>query len=133
MPKEILHARWLLICQLTLGQRMECMLAQPRITIICPTCPTLAQRCANMLALRLPNEQTYVGPMTWPTEMLRWLNVIMLSGNEFQPKLSLQRQLMGLSPNYNDLGMGRDMAWYAFPEDCLLIVLSKICIVIYFL
>ena len=27
-PREILHSRWLLICQLTLGQRMEYMLAQ---------------------------------------------------------------------------------------------------------
>ena len=24
----------------------------------------------------------------------------------------MRRQLMGLSPKYNDLGLGRDMAWY---------------------
>ena len=52
---------------------------------------------------------------------------------DLQPKLSLQRQLMGLSPKYNDLGLGRDMAWY----DCLSIVLtevalSKFCIIIFF-
>ena len=34
---------------------------------------------------------------------------------DLQPKLSLRRQLMGLSPKYNDLGLGRDMAWYACP------------------
>ena len=34
-------------------------------------------------------------------------------GMDLQQKLSLRRQLMGLSPKYNDLGLGRDMAWYA--------------------
>ena len=34
---------------------------------------------------------------------------------DLQPKLSLRRQLMGLSPKYNDLGLGRDMTWYASP------------------
>ena len=37
------------------------------------------------------------------------------NGMDLQPKLSLQRQLMGLSPKYNDLELGRDMAWYACP------------------
>ena len=69
MPREILRARWLLICQLTLGQRMECMLAQRRINVICPTCHTLAQRCANMLALQWPNEQT-CWPYNSPTSKL---------------------------------------------------------------
>ena len=36
-------------------------------------------------------------------------------GMDLQPKLSLRRQLMGLSPKYNDLGLGRDMAWNACP------------------
>ena len=36
-------------------------------------------------------------------------------GMDLQPKLSLRRQLMGLSPKYNDLGLGKDMAWYACP------------------
>ena len=36
-------------------------------------------------------------------------------GMDLQAKLSLQRQLMDLSPKYNDLGLGRDMAWYACP------------------
>ena len=68
---------------------MEFMLAQRRINVICPACPTLAQRCANMLALRWPNEQTYVGPTKfvnvepteWPTKIFHWSNVIMLSRN----------------------------------------------------
>ena len=39
-------------------------------------------------------------------------------GMDLQPKLSLRRQLMGLSLKYNesnDLGWGRDMVWYACP------------------
>ena len=32
-------------------------------------------------------------------------------GMDLQPKLSLRRKLMGLSSKYNDLGLGRDMAW----------------------
>ena len=32
-----------------------------------------------------------------------------------QAKLSLRRQLMGLSPKYNDIGLGKDMALYACP------------------
>ena len=36
-------------------------------------------------------------------------------GMDLQPKLSLRRQLVGLSPKYNDLGLGRDMAWYVCP------------------
>ena len=47
-----------------------------------------------------------------------WLNFLSSPGQlplgmDLQPKLSLRRQLMGLSPKYNDLGLGRDMAWYA--------------------
>ena len=34
---------------------------------------------------------------------------------DLQPKLSLRRQLIGLSPKYNDLWLGRDMTWYACP------------------
>ena len=34
---------------------------------------------------------------------------------DLQPKLSLWRQLMGLSPKNKDLGLGSDMAWYACP------------------
>ena len=40
------------LCQFTLGQRIECMLAQHRINVICPACPMLEQSCANTLALR---------------------------------------------------------------------------------
>ena len=36
-------------------------------------------------------------------------------GMNLQPKLSLRKQLMGLSPKYNDLRLYRDMAWYACP------------------
>ena len=36
-------------------------------------------------------------------------------GMDLQPKLSLGRQWMGLSPKYNDLELGRDMACYACP------------------
>ena len=36
-------------------------------------------------------------------------------GMDLQPKLSLLRQLIGLSPKYNDLGLGTVMAWYACP------------------
>ena len=43
---------------------------------------------------------------------------------------------MGLSPKYNDLGLGRDMAWYACPWELLVntcvvltkVALSKICL-----
>ena len=50
---------------------------------------------------------------------------------DLQPKLSLRR----LRPKYNDLGLGRDMAWYACPGGLLVnsFNLSKICIVIFFL
>ena len=59
-------------------------------------------------------------------------------GMDLQPKMSLRRQLMGLSPKYNDLGLGRGMAWYACPWELLVNSfnwsgLSKICIVIFFL
>ena len=40
---------------------MVCMLAQRHVNVICPTCPTLVQRCANMLAQRAN---------------LRWANVV---------------------------------------------------------
>ena len=36
-------------------------------------------------------------------------------GMDLQPNLFLRRQLMGLSPNYNDLWLYRDMASYACP------------------
>ena len=36
-------------------------------------------------------------------------------GMDLQTKLSLRRQLIGLSQEYNDLGLGRDMAWNACP------------------
>ena len=58
---------------------------------------------------------------------------------DLQLKLSLQRQLMGLSPKYNDIGLGRDMAWSLRTAcTCKYIVvltevsLSKICVVIFF-
>ena len=34
---------------------------------------------------------------------------------DLQLKLSLWRRLVGLSPKYNDLGFGMDMACYACP------------------
>ena len=34
-------------------------------------------------------------------------------GMDLQPKLSLRRQLMGLNPKYNGIGLGRGMSWYA--------------------
>ena len=40
------------------AQRMECMLAQRRINLYVQH----VLRCANMLALRWHNEQTYIGP-----------------------------------------------------------------------
>ena len=39
--------------------------------------------------------------------------------NELTIELPLRKQLMGLSPKYNDLGLGRDMAWYACPWELL--------------
>ena len=55
-------------------------------------------------------------------EWCRWLAATSACGSSWtflitflQPKLSLRTQLMGLSPKYNDLELGRDMAWYARP------------------
>ena len=55
MQREILRARWLLICQLTFGQSIECMLAQRRVNVICPTCPMMRQHVGIML-------RQHVGP-----------------------------------------------------------------------
>ena len=46
-------------------------------------------------------------------------------GMDLQPKLSLRRQLMGLSPKY---GLGRDMAWMPVHEACLLIGLTEVAL-----
>ena len=32
-----------------------------------------------------------------------------------QPKLSFRRPLMGSKPKYNNLGLGRDLVWNAYP------------------
>ena len=42
-------------------------------------------------------------------------------GLDLQPKLWLRRQLIGLSPKYNELGLGKDMAWCACPWGLLVI------------
>ena len=56
---------------------------------------------------------------------------------DLQPKLSLRRLLMDLSPKYNDQGLGRDMALDVCPWGLLVnifeVALSKICIAIFFL
>ena len=58
------------------------------------------QRTVARWACRRRRNQSHVGEML---DELQW------------PELSLRRQLMGLSPKYNDLGLGRDIAWYACP------------------
>ena len=46
------------------GDEMLTVLSMEKTMVECnrPACPKLAQHCANMLALRWPNEQTHVGP-----------------------------------------------------------------------